>query len=82
MTSSVNTLPSGLINLLIKAQVLNGLITPILLTYVLILANRRSVLGDAVNGRVFRIAATICVVAVALLSALVVAQTVTNAIGL
>lgn len=74
-------IPGDLINLLIKAQVLNGLITPILLTYVLILANRRSVLGDAVNGRIFRIAATICVVAVALLSALVVAQTVVNAIG-
>lgn len=74
-------IPGDLINLLIKAQVLNGLITPILLTYVLILANRRSVLGNAVNGRIFRIAATICVAAVALLSALVVAQTVTNAIG-
>ena len=74
-------IPGDLINLLIKAQVLNGLITPILLTYVLILANKRSVLGDAANSPIFRVVATICVVSVALLSAAVVGQTLLHAVG-
>ena len=47
--------PGNLVALVVDAQVLNGVITPMLLTYVLILANRRSVLGDAVNGRIFNV---------------------------
>ena len=61
---------------MINAQVLNGFITPVLLTYILILANRRSVLGDAANGPVFRVLATICVAVVGLLSAVMLVQTV------
>ena len=37
---AVALIPGNLIQLLVEAQVLNGLITPILLTYVLVLANR------------------------------------------
>jgi Mn2+/Fe2+ NRAMP family transporter len=69
-------LPGNLVALVINAQVLNGFITPVLLTYILILANRRSVLGAAANGPVFRIVATICVAVVGALSALVLVQTV------
>ena len=69
-------LPGNLVELVINAQVLNGFITPVLLTYVLILANRRSVLGAAANGRVFRAVATVCVSVVAVLSATVLVQTV------
>ena len=58
------------------AQVLNGFITPVLLTFILILANRRSVLGDAANGPVFRAVATVCVAVVGCLSAFVLVQTV------
>jgi Mn2+/Fe2+ NRAMP family transporter len=47
---------------------LNGLITPVLLVFILILANRRSILGDAANGRAFRAVATIPVGAVAVLA--------------
>ena len=71
-------LPEGLV----EAQVLNGLITPILLTYVLVLANRRSVLGDAANGRAFKIVATISVAAVAVLSLTVLVQTVLSGLGI
>ena len=39
--ASVALIPGNLIQLLINAQLLNGIITPILLTYVLILANRK-----------------------------------------
>lgn len=69
-------IPGNLINLLLNMQVLNGIITPILLTYILVLANRRSVLGAAVNGPRFRAVATVCVVVVAILAAVVLVQTV------
>ena len=72
----VALLPGNLVALVINAQVLNGFITPVLLTYVLILANRRSVLGDAANGPVFRAVATVCVAVVGVLSALVLAERV------
>ncbi len=74
--AAVALIPGNLITILVNAQVLNGIITPILLTYVLILANRRSVLGDAVNGKIFRTVAAICVGLVGLLSATVLIQTV------
>jgi NRAMP (natural resistance-associated macrophage protein)-like metal ion transporter len=80
--AAVALIPGNLIKLLVEAQVLNGLITPILLTYVLILANRSSVLGDAANGRAFKIVATISVAAVAVLSATVLVQSVLGGLGL
>ena len=75
-------IPGNLIKLLVQAQVLNGLITPILLTYVLVLANRRSLLGEAANGRVFRIVATVSVAGVGVLSFIVLVQTLLGFAGL
>ena len=72
----VALMPGNLVELVINAQVLNGFITPVVLTYILILANRRSVLGDAANGPVFRMVATVCVAVVGVLSAVVLAETV------
>ena len=74
--ATVALLPGNLVALVINAQVLNGFITPVLLTYILILANRRSVLGDAANKPVFRAVATVCVAVVGALSAFVLVQTV------
>ena len=79
--AAVALIPGNLIKLLVQAQVLNGLITPILLTYVLVLANRKSVLGDSANGRAFRVVATISVAAVAALSATVLVQYVLGVLG-
>ena len=70
--AAVALIPGNLIKLLVEAQVLNGLITPILLTYVLILANRRA----------FKIVATISVAAVAVLSATVLVQSVLSGLGI
>jgi len=64
--------PGNLISLVVNMQVLNGVITPILLVFILMLANRKSVLGDAANGRLFRILATICVATVGVLALAVV----------
>ena len=72
----VALLPGNLVELVIKAQVLNGFITPVLLTYILVLANRRAVLGKAANGPVFRVVATVCVAVVGTLSAVVLLQTI------
>ena len=68
--------PGNLISLLINTQVINGLITPIILTFILVLANRRSVLGAAANGRKLKVLATACVTVVAVLAAVVLVQTV------
>jgi Mn2+/Fe2+ NRAMP family transporter len=67
--------PGNLVSLIVNAQVLNGIITPMLLTYILALANRRSVLGTAVNGRIFNIVATVSVAVTGVLSLVVLMQT-------
>ena len=40
--AAVALTPGNLINLLLDTQVLNGLITPVVLVYILVLANRRA----------------------------------------
>jgi NRAMP (natural resistance-associated macrophage protein)-like metal ion transporter len=73
--SLIALIPSNLINTLINTQILNGVITPILLVYILILANKKSLLGDAANGFIFKSVATVCVVAIGILSLLVTVTT-------
>ncbi len=80
--SAVALVPGNLIDLLINMQVLNGLITPIILLFILLLANRRSVLGDAANGPRLRALATVIVVVVAVLAAVVLVQTVAGWFGI
>jgi Mn2+/Fe2+ NRAMP family transporter len=67
--------PGNLVALVVNAQVLNGIITPLLLTYVLVLADRRSVLGTAINGRSFNVVATVSVAITGLLSFVVLIET-------
>jgi Mn2+/Fe2+ NRAMP family transporter len=80
--AGVALIPGNLIQLLVQAQVLNGVITPILLTYVLVLANRRSLLGAAANGLIFRVIATICVVVIAIMATAVLGLTVGGWFGI
>jgi Mn2+/Fe2+ NRAMP family transporter len=77
----ISLAPGNLIRLLVNMQVLNGLVAPIVLVFILVLANRRSVLGDAVNGRRFNVVATVSVVAVAVLAAIVTLQSIAGAFG-
>jgi Mn2+/Fe2+ NRAMP family transporter len=79
--ASVALLPGNLIQLLVNMQFLNGVITPVVLMFILVLANRRAVLGDAVNGPRFRVVATVCVVVIAVLAATVVVQTLLGWLG-
>lgn len=70
--------PGNLVSLIVKTQVVNGIITPVLLTYVLMLANRRSLLGSAANGPVFKVVATASVAVVGALSFVVLVQSVVS----
>lgn len=80
--ASIALIPSNLIATLINAQILNGIITPILLTYILILANKKSLLGAAANGPVFKTIATICVSIIGILSVVVLVTTVSGWFGI
>ena len=80
--AAVALIPGNLIDLLITMQILNGIITPVILTFILILANRRSVLGDAVNRPRFKAVATVCVAVVSVLAAVVLVLTVLGWFGL
>jgi Mn2+/Fe2+ NRAMP family transporter len=70
--AAVALAPGNLVSLVVNMQVLNGLITPVVLVFILILASRRSILGDAANGRAFQALATVCVGAVGALALAVV----------
>ena len=70
--------PVNVISLLIGSQVLQGLISPIVLVFILVLANRRSLLGDAANSRAYRIGAGIVVAGIAAMSTLLFVQTVSG----
>ena len=74
--AAVALAPGNLVALVVNAQVLNGIITPMLLTYVLILANRSNVLGTAKNGPIFKAVATVCVGTVGILSFVVLVETI------
>lgn len=74
--------PVNLIGLLIGTQVLQGIITPIVLTYILVLANRKDLLGAAANGPVFKVFATILVVGISAMSLLLLGNTVLGFFGI
>jgi Mn2+/Fe2+ NRAMP family transporter len=67
--------PVNVISVLIGSQVLQGLISPVILVFILILANRRSVLGTLANSRRYKIAASIVVTGIALMSTALLLQT-------
>lgn len=80
--AAVALIPVNLIDLLITMQILNGFITPVILVILYVLSNRRSVVGDAVNGPRFNVFALVCVAVVSLLAVVVLADTVLGWIGL
>jgi Mn2+/Fe2+ NRAMP family transporter len=80
--AAVALTPVNLVRLLIGTQVLQGIITPVVLAFILILGNRRAILGEAVNGPVFRKVSLVAVGGVATLSVVLVAQTVAGWLGI
>ena len=73
--------PGNLINLIVSTQVLEGIITPLTLGFVLVLANRRSLLGSAANGPLARWLGGISVVAVGAFAAVLVVLSVLGWFG-
>jgi Mn2+/Fe2+ NRAMP family transporter len=80
--AAVAMTPVNLIKLLIGTQVLQGIVTPVVLVYILILTNRREVLGAAVNSPLFRVAATVAVTAISVMSLLLLGSTALRWVGL
>jgi Mn2+/Fe2+ NRAMP family transporter len=73
--------PINLITLLIGTQVVQGIVTPVILVFILLLTSRRSLLGRAANGPVFRVVATLCVAGVSAMSLLLLGTTVLGFFG-
>jgi NRAMP (natural resistance-associated macrophage protein)-like metal ion transporter len=74
--------PGNLFTLIINTQVLEGVVTPITLAFLLVLANRRGLLGDAANGRLARTVGLITVVAVGSFATVLVLLTVGGWLGI
>ena len=79
--AAVALIPVNLIDLLVGMQVLNGFITPIILVCLLILTNRPSAVGVAVNGPRFKVFAFICVVLVSVLALAAFIVTIAQGLG-
>lgn len=79
--ASVALIPVNLISLLIGMQVLNGLVTPVILGFLYVLSNRRAVVGDAVSSTRNRVLALGCVAIVSVLALVVVVTTVAGWFG-
>jgi Mn2+/Fe2+ NRAMP family transporter len=79
--ASIALIPGNLIKTLINTQVLNGIITPIILIYIFKIANKKSILGEAANGSLFKVVAGVCIVAIGILSIIVTVNTVAGWFG-
>ena len=79
--AAVVLVPGNLITLILNTQVLEGVITPMTLILILVLANRRSLLGSAANGPLARTLGGVCIVAVAVVASVYVLLTVLGWFG-
>jgi len=80
--AAVVLVPGNLIRLIVNTQVLEGVITPITLVFILVLANRKSLLGKAANGPVARWVGGTAVLAVAAVASVFVVLTVLGWFGI
>ena len=80
--AGVVLLPGNLISLIVNTQVLEGIITPITLVFILVLANRKSLLGAAANGPVARWVGGISVASVGAFASVLVVLTILGWFGI
>ena len=80
--AAVVLVPGNLITLILNTQVLEGVITPMTLILILILANRSSLLGSAANGPFARTVGGLAIVSVAVVAAVYVMLTVLSWFGI
>ena len=79
--AAVVLVPGNLITLIFNTQVLEGVITPVTLILILVLANRRSLLGGAANGPWARWLGGISIISVAAVASVFVVLTVLGWFG-
>jgi Mn2+/Fe2+ NRAMP family transporter len=79
--AAVVLVPGNLITLILNTQVLEGVITPMTLILILVLANRRSLLGSAANGSFARTVGGVAIIAVAVVAGFYVVLTVLSWFG-
>ncbi len=79
---TVTLLPINPITLLIGTQVVEGIVTPVTLAFIVILANRKSVLGEHANGPVLRLVSGVVTVVVAAMALVLVVITVLGWFGI
>ena len=70
-----------IIDLILKVQVLNGLILPVILIAIIRLVNDRAIMGDHTNGPVYNVIAWATVVMVVVLSLAMIALSILQGIG-
>lgn len=76
-------IPGGmLVSLIIIAQVINGVLLPILLVFIVILVNDRHIMGKLVNGRINNIIAYTTVVSLSLLSLIMIVSVILPMFGI
>jgi Mn2+/Fe2+ NRAMP family transporter len=80
--AAVVLLPGNIITLILNTQVLEGVITPMTLILILVLANRRSLLGSAANGTLARWVGGVCIVGVAAVASVYVVLTLLSWVGI
>ena len=80
--AAVVLIPGNLITLILNTQVLEGVITPMTLILILILANRRSLLGSAANSPFARTVGGLAIISVAAVAAVYVGLTVLGWFGI
>jgi Mn2+/Fe2+ NRAMP family transporter len=80
--AAVVLVPGNLITLILNTQVLEGVITPMTLVLILVLANRRSLLGAAANGPWARWLGGVSILSVAAVASVFVVLTVLGWFGL
>ncbi len=80
--AAVVLVPGNLITLILNTQVLEGVITPMTLILILVLANRRSLLGPAANGPWARWLGGASILSVAAVATVFVVLTVLGWFGL
>jgi Mn2+/Fe2+ NRAMP family transporter len=70
-----------LVSLIIVAQVINGVLLPILLVYIVLLVNDRNIMGDMANGRINNAIAYTTVVLLSALSLIMIISVVLPLFG-
>ncbi|MEO7000371.1 MAG: Nramp family divalent metal transporter [Ktedonobacterales bacterium] len=70
-----------LIALILVAQVINGMLLPILLVFILLLVNDHAIMGKYVNGPINNVIAWITTIALTILSALMILTTILPLVG-